>query len=882
MPQQSSRWSVKGSSLRFKISLAVTIPMAVAAILGALQVRADLSQAIQYRDNADQVTVLGPAVDYLRAAEQATVAAHQDSPAAQRRLTEAVTDLNAAADDLAARAARAQLSTEQVRQLVAVLDLSRAMREEGAELSAETWVAQLRQLQSGVSQLLGTIADSQVTPEPRLELLSQVLTGRFSLAMQQSLAAGGTGSTQVERWSELGVESAAIDRLASALGDSEPSVLTLRTDNSERFRSARTGRAGTAGAKAFKPYDTLMTSLQQGIDEHLSQAADERQASAVRNAITTLVVFLAAMLLALLVSHLLLDPIRRVREGARDVAREKLPQAVARIRSGQEPEAFEPIDVRTTEEMGQLARAVDDLHRQAITLASSEAEARAQVDEMFVTLSRRSTSLVNQQLALIESLEKDEEDPRRLDSLFRLDHLASRMRRTADSLLILGNAPSRPGDQADLSLTETLQAATSGVLDYQRVRIDTTATEHLSPGSVADVVHLLTELVDNALAYSPPTAQVEVSAHTRSAGVDVEVVDSGLGIAPAELISLNQTLTADEDVTGDTARRMGLFVVSRLASRHGISVHLSHNRSGGTTARVHLPAALLVAAREPVADRLPVTAAAPVPPEEPRAPEPTPEPTPQPTAASIAESDPSPIRIEEPVAPAAASQLAPAGAGLPQRRPGSSAALPGLPDETSRDVSRPPTSSTPVSSRPAVESERVAIAEMSSLRRRVRHVEATTPHSATLDRSQAVIGSPRPRDVEVAVHPQEETPMFRNLRSSWFGGAGEESWRASEVEHGWERAGEVAQSAPEPAGLTEAGLPVRRPGARLVPGSVTQEPTAPAVDPEQVRARLSAHAAGVSRGRRVAAATPETSEPTAPPLTPLHDLHPGQEAGDHA
>ena len=161
---------------------------------------------------------------------------------------------------------------------------------------------------------------------------------------------------------------------------------------------------------------------------------------------------LAAIVLALMVSRLLLNPIRRVRSGALEVAHVRLPEAVERIRAGQEPGEFVPIGVTTHEETGQLARAVDDLHRQAVKLASGEAALREQVGDMFVTLSRRNTSLINQQLGLIETLESDEEDPQRLESLFRLDHLAARMRRNAESLVILSGAPTRATEQDDLSL----------------------------------------------------------------------------------------------------------------------------------------------------------------------------------------------------------------------------------------------------------------------------------------------------------------------------------------------------------------------------------------------------------------------------------------------
>ena len=282
-----------------------------------------------------------------------------------------------------------------------------------------------------------------------------------------------------------------------------------------------------------------------------------------------------------------------MREGALAVAHEELPEAVARIRAGEEPGEIKPIDVTTQEEMGQLARAVDDMHQQAVLLATGEASLRAQVGEMFVTLSRRNTSLINQQLSLIETLEKDEEDPRRLESLFRLDHLASRMRRTADSLLILADAPAPAIGQADLTVADALQAATSGVQDYQRVHVDANTTARISDDAAADVVHLLTELVDNALSYSSPSTSVKLRSTPGPNGVQIEVIDQGLGIPESALPDLNATLHSGGDVTPDTARRMGLFVVSRLAQRHLISVMLRRNPQAGTTATVFLPSSIL-------------------------------------------------------------------------------------------------------------------------------------------------------------------------------------------------------------------------------------------------------------------------------------------------
>ena len=327
--------------------------------------------------------------------------------------------------------------------------------------------------------------------------------------------------------------------------------------------------------------------------ETLDDAAGAAQRNALVGAVLTLLALAAAIALAFFIARSLLGPIGKVRDGALAVARHRLPDAVARIRAGQEPEPIKTIDVHTNEEIGQVARAVDDLHRQAIHLASGEAQLRQTVNAMFVTLSRRSTSLVNQQLAQIERLEHDEEDPKRLESLFRLDHLASRMRRTADSLLILADAPNRAAGQFSLTVGEALQAATSGVQDYQRVQILSNLNTRVGDEAAADVVHLLTELVDNALSFSPPAEPVRLAAKQGPEGVTITITDSGLGVPPTELEQLNSDLQHGAEATPDTARRMGLFVVSRLAERHDITAHLARNPGGGMTASVVLPPSVL-------------------------------------------------------------------------------------------------------------------------------------------------------------------------------------------------------------------------------------------------------------------------------------------------
>ena len=345
----------------------------------------------------------------------------------------------------------------------------------------------------------------------------------------------------------------------------------------------------------FAQYDKVNLKLLSSISRAVADRASASKSRALTDTGIILLALLASVLLALVVARALINPLRRVRAGALDVAHVKLPETVERIRKGEEPDEIVPIDVHTEEELGQLARAVDDMHRQAVSLATGEAQLRTQVGAMFVTLSRRNTTLVNQQLALIESLEQDEEDPQRLEQLFSLDHLATRMRRTAESLVILGGTTGRTASFEELSVSDVIHAAVSEVQDYQRVRIDAAPDRMIAGRAASDVVHLMAELIDNALSYSPPGSPVTIQAAEDNGKVEIEIIDSGLGMAGDSLARANESLKSGGEVTIDTARRMGLFVVSRLAEEHGLKVKLRRNvNGGGIIASIVLPNDVLV------------------------------------------------------------------------------------------------------------------------------------------------------------------------------------------------------------------------------------------------------------------------------------------------
>ena len=330
------------------------------------------------------------------------------------------------------------------------------------------------------------------------------------------------------------------------------------------------------------------------------QARDRRDA-AIRDTVLVLAAIVAALGIVLLVARSLVQPLRVLRDGALKVAHEDLEREITRVRAGDE-QPPEPLPVHTTEEIGQVAHAVDELHTQALLLAGDEARLRLLVNDMFETMSRRNRSLVDQQLSLIDRLERNEEDPDRLDSLFRLDHLAARMRRNGANLLVLASAPSSRGDQrTPVPLSSVISAATSEVEDYRRVETSMVPDCTINGAAAGDVVHLIAELIDNALRYSPPASPVRVSASQRSdAAVLLEILDVGLGMTDGDRRIANMRLRAGGEVTPDSARHMGLFVVGRLADRHGIRVRLrgmsTEQARSGTTAEVYLPATLLVGA----------------------------------------------------------------------------------------------------------------------------------------------------------------------------------------------------------------------------------------------------------------------------------------------
>ena len=307
---------------------------------------------------------------------------------------------------------------------------------------------------------------------------------------------------------------------------------------------------------------------------------------------------LVGIAIAVLVARSLIRSLRLLRSSALDVAERRLPQAVESMRAGETPDvAVEPVPIGTRDEVGQVARAFDAVHGQAVRLAAEQAALQANVSAMFINLSRRSQALVERQLQLIEALESNEQDADQLSNLFQLDHLATRMRRNSENLLVLAGTDLAKRNMAPVPVVDVLRAAVSEVEQYQRVVVQAPPAASLAGRAGSDVVHLLAELLDNATAFSPPESQVVMST-TRSpdGAIVIEISDRGVGMADDELADANTRLVGPSGVDVSASRRMGLFVVGRLAARHGIGVRLSSTAAGpgsGLTASVSVPPSLI-------------------------------------------------------------------------------------------------------------------------------------------------------------------------------------------------------------------------------------------------------------------------------------------------
>ncbi|MFK0167696.1 nitrate- and nitrite sensing domain-containing protein [Streptomyces sp. NPDC090306] len=344
----------------------------------------------------------------------------------------------------------------------------------------------------------------------------------------------------------------------------------------------------------YEAYRKIQSDMSAKAVDQATGIADDAKRSAIITGAAVVVALLAAFVLAALVARQMSRAMRRLRGAAFSIAEQRLPMLVdqlSRTDPGRVDTRVAPIPITTTDEIGEVARAFDQVHREAVRLAAEQALLRGNINAIFTNLSRRNQSLIEGQLTLITGLENNEADPDQLENLFKLDHLATRMRRNGENLLVLaGEEPGRRWDQP-VPLVDVLRAASSEVEQYERIELSGVPEAEIHGRAVTDLVHLLAELLENATTFSSPQTKVRVTATRLPDGrIMTEIHDKGIGLTAEDFADINHKLANPPTVDAAISQRMGLFVVGRLADRHGIRVQLRPSgERAGTTSLVMLP-----------------------------------------------------------------------------------------------------------------------------------------------------------------------------------------------------------------------------------------------------------------------------------------------------
>lgn len=411
---------------------------------------------------------------------------------------------------------------------------------------------------------------------------------------------------------------------------------------------------------------------------------------------------IGALLLALVVtwiaSRSITRPLASLRAQADEMAGTRLPAVVRRILDTPPGEdvvipQVEPIRVKSRDEVAQVAAALSAVQSSAVDLAVEQTVLRRNISDSYINLGRRNQNLLSRQLDFITDLERNESDPDTLEGLFRLDHLATRMRRNAESLLVLSGVEPPRQWSAPVKVSDVVRAALGEVEDYQRVVV-----RHLEPASVtgavaADIAHVLAELIENGLSFSPPEHSVEVKGRLTTSGYTLAIADNGFGMSSEELERANRRLAGRESFTVAPSRYLGHYVAGHLASRLGVVVELQDSPAGGVTARVDIPMGLLANEEtDPRLVRLQASA-------------PSTAPAPAPAAGQPASARPAaePAAPSGPEAPAPAPSLT--ASGLPRR--GDRPAAPSI--DLDAPAPMPPGSASPAA--PPADAPPVPVAE---------------------------------------------------------------------------------------------------------------------------------------------------------------------------
>ncbi|NKY40780.1 sensor histidine kinase, partial [Cellulomonas septica] len=580
----------------------------------------------------------------VRAAEGAVAALQAYAPLSSAIQTERVLSVNSApVEEIAAARAATDSMLAKVRPITRELDLeefppSVVRQFQEVQLAHNTALPQVRTLVDGKGDRNQTANSYEAIIKGQIDLVEQVanvlddrtlaqyvtayrdvsatadglvtemLAGQGLLRARQAQAAGArvyqnlVTTTEVSRArARAAVERLGENGIAMPARDPSSSFTSMRTwmqqGNSQGFD--RIDPAAYAGD--IQQQLASLVSVNDAVLKRASEIADDAATASETRAVYTIALAVAAAALslffALVIARAIVTPLRRLTAAAADV-REQLPKLVEQVAvPGEGPEiVLQPIPVNSRDEVGKLADAFNSVNATTVQVAQEQAALRGSIAEMFVNVARRDQVLLNRQLSFIDSLERAEEDPSTLANLFRLDHLATRMRRNAESLLVLAGIDSGRRLRDAMPLSDVIRTASSEIEQYDRVELDLQVDPHMLGFNALGAAHMLAELLENATIFSEPETPVTVTTGVSGQHVYVRILDHGLGMTEAELAAANSKIVSVSASDALGAQRLGLFVVGRLAQRLGAEVRLHKSSQGtGTETIVRFPSTLFAA-----------------------------------------------------------------------------------------------------------------------------------------------------------------------------------------------------------------------------------------------------------------------------------------------
>ncbi|KAB2350714.1 sensor histidine kinase [Actinomadura rudentiformis] len=309
-----------------------------------------------------------------------------------------------------------------------------------------------------------------------------------------------------------------------------------------------------------------------------------------------LIAVIASIIVSITTARALVRQLEKLRQAAWELAEQRLPDVVERLGHGAKVDVAKeapPLEFGS-DEIGQVGRAFNAVQETAIRTAVEQAELRRGIRDVLLSLARRTQTLVHRQLSMLDQMERKRDiDPKDLQELFRLDHLATRMRRNAENLIVLSGAIPARGWRRSVPMVDVIRGAVGEVEDYTRVEVMPIGNVELTGRAVGDVTHLLAELIENAVTFSPPDTVVQIGGHAVASGFAIDIEDRGLGMDDQKLTEINQRIADPPEFNLQSSVQLGLFVVGKLAERYGLQVSLKRSAYGGTTAVVVIPRELV-------------------------------------------------------------------------------------------------------------------------------------------------------------------------------------------------------------------------------------------------------------------------------------------------